>query len=181
VMQAFYLSSEKKSNIVEVIGQRVELRKSGRELVGLCPFHDDRHPSLYVNSEKGVFLCRACQAGGDAIGFVRLIEGCSFKEALSILGLAPGPRAVPTTRRRRAAERVVRWVSRQRARLNNRIRELDEQIELADEIPDPELAEGFWRERGIIADLRDDLSRMEYLPNFIELKQSIEGIGQGKL
>jgi hypothetical protein len=46
---------------------------------------------------------------------------------------------------------------------------------------DTELAESFWRERGIIADIRDDLSRLEYLPDFIDLRESIERIARGDL
>jgi len=174
--------AEKKPDIVEVIGERIELRRAGKEYVGLCLFHDDRRPSLYVNPEKQVFLCRACQASGDVIDFIKLVEGCSFREALSILGIAPGLRqpVIPTPRRR-AAEKVICWVNEQRARLNEKIRELDEEIQLADELDDAELAESFWRERRLVADLRDDLGVVEYLPAFLELKESIEAIAGDNL
>src|SRR6266511_6220420 len=73
--------------IVEVIGARVSLRKIGHELVGLCPFHDDRYPSLYVNPEKGVFLCRACQESGDVFDFIQKLDGLTFPEACKALGI----------------------------------------------------------------------------------------------
>jgi DNA primase len=118
---------------LEVIGRYVSLRRAGREYSGCCPFHDDKHPSFSFNEQKGLFYCFGCQASGDVIDFIRLIENCSFREALSILGLAPGARAVPSPKRR-AAEKVVRWVNHQRANLNDKIRELDEDIRLADEL-----------------------------------------------
>ena len=59
-----------------------------------------------------------------------------------------------------------------------RIRELDEQLELADEIPDPELAESIWNERRILADMRDDLGRAEYRADFVQIKDVIEKISR---
>jgi hypothetical protein len=83
------------------------------------------------------------------------------------------PRHTPA---RRAAETVVHWVNNQSARMKARLHELDEMIELADEIPDAELAESLWRERRILADLSEDIARIEYLEEFLELKDSIEKI-----
>jgi DNA primase len=54
-----------------VIGQAIKLRRAGAEHAGLCPFHDDHSPSLNVNDRKGLWLCRVCEAGGDAISFVQ--------------------------------------------------------------------------------------------------------------
>jgi hypothetical protein len=65
--------------------------------------------------------------------------------------------------------------------LNQRIRDLDEEMELADELGDTELAESFWQERCILADMCDDLARAEYLMDFIDLKESIERIAGGDL
>ena len=54
------------ANVEEVVGQYVTLRRRGAGLVGLCPFHDDHHPSLYVSPAKGVWRCFSCGAGGNA-------------------------------------------------------------------------------------------------------------------
>lgn len=164
-----------KPDIVQTIGHYVFLRKAGREYTGLCPFHEDKNPSFSVNEEKGVFYCFGCGESGDVIDFVMKHEALSFRDALVQLGMSnAAPRR--DNPKRAAAQKVLQWVNTQRTRLNDRIRELDEQIELADEAGDTELAESFWRERGLIADLRDDLSRAEYLQDFIELKESIEVI-----
>ncbi|RKY13882.1 MAG: hypothetical protein DRP63_09070 [Planctomycetota bacterium] len=60
-----------------------ELKRKGRELVGLCPFHNDRvHPNLHINPEKDVFYCFACGAGGEIVTFVaRLMFGSDRRKA----------------------------------------------------------------------------------------------------
>jgi DNA primase len=63
----------------------VSLKRAGRGLVGLCPFHDDKTPSFHVNDDLGVFHCFGCGAGGDIIGFVMRYKNLSFKEAVSEL------------------------------------------------------------------------------------------------
>jgi hypothetical protein len=50
-----------------------------------CPFHDDSHPSLHIDMRKGVWICRACNVGGDAITYVQLRHRCSFVEAVEFL------------------------------------------------------------------------------------------------
>ena len=59
-----------KPSIVEVIGQRVHLRKAGKEYKGLCPFHAEKTPSFSVNEEKGLFHCFGCGVSGDVFDFV---------------------------------------------------------------------------------------------------------------
>jgi DNA primase len=169
-----------KPSISEVVTNYLPLRRAGKELTACCPFHADKHPSFFVNEEKGLFHCFGCQASGDVFDFVMKLNGFSFREALADLGMDTA-RPRPDDRRRQAARKVIRWVNLQRERLNERIHELDEQMELADELGDDELAESFWRERGIICDMRDDLARAEYLPDFIELKEVIERIAGGDL
>lgn len=72
--------------IESVIRSRgIALVRRGSSLVGLCPFHDDTHPSLSVTPERGLFHCFACGAGGDVIRFVERLDGVSFSEALRIL------------------------------------------------------------------------------------------------
>jgi DNA primase len=72
-------------DIVDVISLHVNLRRAGKDLKGLCPFHDDRHPSLTVSPSKQIFKCFSCGAGGDAIKFIQLKENLSFPEARATL------------------------------------------------------------------------------------------------
>ena len=69
-------------SIVEIVGGYVALKKAGRDFKGLCPFHDDKNPSLHVSDEKGMFHCFSCKAGGDVFEFVRRINGATFPEAV---------------------------------------------------------------------------------------------------
>ncbi len=72
-------------NIVDVVGNYVALKPHGKEMVGLCPFHNDSKPSLNVSEAKQIFKCFACGAGGDVIKFIMLRERMSFAEAVRLL------------------------------------------------------------------------------------------------
>ncbi len=74
-----------KADIVEVVSEKVVLRKQGKNFVGLCPFHNDHKPSFQVSPSKQIYKCFACGAGGDVIRFVSQIEGLSFAEAVRYL------------------------------------------------------------------------------------------------
>lgn len=91
------------NDIVDVVGEHVSLKKKGRELIGLCPFHEDHKPSMNVNPVKQIFKCFACGAGGDVLKFVQMREGLTFPQAIERLaeraGIALNPvrRAAPQT------------------------------------------------------------------------------------
>jgi len=73
-------------DIVQVVGERVRLRKSGpARWVGLCPFHQEKTPSFTVHATHQFYKCFGCGAGGDVIKFVEETEGISFYEALKLL------------------------------------------------------------------------------------------------
>jgi DNA primase catalytic core len=75
--------------VVESYG--IALKKTGKDHVGLCPFHDDHKPSLRVTSSKGLFRCPACGASGNVIQFVAKKEGLTDREAaLKLLSQVPG-------------------------------------------------------------------------------------------
>jgi DNA primase len=80
------------TDIVRVIGAYgIELKKTGRDYVGLCPFHDDHHPSLRVTPDKGLFRCPSCKATGNVIQFVARKEGIGDREAaVKLLTAIPG-------------------------------------------------------------------------------------------
>ncbi|MBN2211767.1 MAG: DNA primase [Sedimentisphaerales bacterium] len=73
------------NDIIDVIRSYVALKPRGKEQVGLCPFHDDSRPSMYVNPVKQIFKCFACGAGGDVIKFIMLRENLTFPEAVRVL------------------------------------------------------------------------------------------------
>jgi DNA primase len=81
-----------------LVGRRVRLTRGGRELKGLCPFHNEKTPSFHVVEDKGFFHCFGCGAHGDAIGFVMRCENLGFMEAVERLAGEAGlavPRASP--------------------------------------------------------------------------------------
>lgn len=71
-----------KTNIVEVIGQYVQLKKSGKNYLGLCPFHEEKTPSFSVAEDKQIFHCFGCGKGGNVYTFLQELEGISFPEAV---------------------------------------------------------------------------------------------------
>jgi len=73
------------AQIVDIVSDFVTLRRRGVNWVGLCPFHDDRTPSLYVSPAKNIFKCFACGEGGSAIHFVMKHEQLSYYEALKYI------------------------------------------------------------------------------------------------
>jgi DNA primase len=83
------------TDIVELVGKHLELRRAGRGYVGRCPWHDDRKPSLNVNPDRQTWKCWVCDIGGDVFSFVMKREGCDFVEALKMLadraGIQLGP------------------------------------------------------------------------------------------
>ncbi|MDF0652145.1 MAG: DNA primase [Nitrospira sp.] len=73
-------------DIADVVGRHVSLRRAGQNLVGLCPFHQEKSPSFSVSPSKQMFYCFGCKAGGDVFAFLTKITGVTFQEALRELG-----------------------------------------------------------------------------------------------
>ena len=71
------------TNIVDVVGQYVQLKKAGKNLFGVCPFHDEKTPSFSVSEEKQIFHCFSCGRGGNVFKFLMELEQISFPEALT--------------------------------------------------------------------------------------------------
>ncbi len=88
---SFYFSDElldeirNKVDIVDLVGQYVHLKKSGRNYFGLCPFHGERTPSFSVSPDKQIFYCFGCGAGGNVFNFIMDIEQLTFGEAVEHL------------------------------------------------------------------------------------------------
>ncbi len=118
-------------DIVDLVGSHIQLRRQGRNYVGLCPWHDDSRPSLQVNPERQSFKCWVCDIGGDVFSFVMKMEGVEFREALEMLADRAGiaiekPRATSfrcsgRNRKRfgRGLWRIRRRPNRSRSRFRN--------------------------------------------------------------
>ena len=84
------------ANIVNVIGEYVQLKKMGNNHVGLCPFHSEKTPSFSVNEQKQMFKCFGCGVGGNVYTFLMRQNNLSFPEAVKFLGNRYGIQ-IPTT------------------------------------------------------------------------------------
>ena len=82
-------------DIVDLVGSYVQLRRQGRNFVGLCPWHDNSRPSLQVNPDRQSFKCWVCDFGGDVFSFVMRTEGLEFREALELLAERAGVQLRP--------------------------------------------------------------------------------------
>jgi len=72
-------------DLVDLVSEHLRLQKAGRDLKGLCPFHQEKTPSFYVSQEKQLWHCYGCQKGGDHFTFIQDIEHVDFKGALRLL------------------------------------------------------------------------------------------------
>src|SRR6478752_3519804 len=72
---------QRTSDIVELISEYVQLKKQGRNYFGLCPFHGENSPSFSVSTDKQIYHCFGCGAGGNVFSFLMELEGVSFLEA----------------------------------------------------------------------------------------------------
>lgn len=95
------------TDIVALITEHTQLRKVGSRWTGLCPFHSEKSPSFSVNQAEGLYYCFGCRVSGDAITFLRELEGLDFVEAVERLAAKSGialtytDRAESATRQKR--------------------------------------------------------------------------------
>jgi len=73
---------KERADIVDVVGEHVVLKKKGREFVGLCPFHDDKSPSMTVSPAKQFYYCFSCGAGGNSLKFLMELKRQSFSDVV---------------------------------------------------------------------------------------------------
>ena len=79
-----------RSDMVDVASSYLNLKRRGRNMVGLCPFHGEKTPSFNIYPENGSFYCFGCGAGGDVITFIRKIENLDYIEAVRFLAQRAG-------------------------------------------------------------------------------------------
>lgn len=80
------------TDIVELIGESVALKRRGRNHLGLCPFHNEKTPSFTVSADKQIFYCFGCGAGGDVFSYVQKRDGLSFPDSVRLLAERAGLR-----------------------------------------------------------------------------------------
>lgn len=111
---AIYIPEDKLSeirhavDIVEIISESVVLRRAGKNLVGLCPFHGEKTPSFTVSPDKQIFYCFGCGTGGNVFSFVMKRDGTTFAEAARLLARRGGidlpEKPLSTLEKRRISE-----------------------------------------------------------------------------
>ncbi len=84
------------ADIVKIVGDYVQLRKAGANMMGLCPFHQEKTPSFAVHPGKQIFHCFGCGVGGDVFKFIMLVDNLTFPEALERLADKVGITLVQT-------------------------------------------------------------------------------------
>lgn len=88
--ESFLQDLKMRSDITDIVSSYVSLKRRGRNMVGLCPFHGEKTPSFNVYTENGSFYCFGCGAGGDVITFIMRIENLDYVEAVKFLAQRAG-------------------------------------------------------------------------------------------
>ncbi len=137
------------TDLAELVGQAVKLRKQGAAWVGLCPFHSERSPSFQVLADRGFYHCFGCGKHGDAFTWIMEREGLTFPEAMEQLARAAGIE-LPKVRERSAAEMDLE--TRMRAVLEEALafyaRKLREASKASEYLKGRGISEGFLQEAG---------------------------------
>ena len=81
---------KRRLDVVDVIGQTVQLKRAGKAFTGLCPVHNEKSGSFYVWADTGTWRCFGCSEGGDIFSFVQKRDNLDFREALKFLGERAG-------------------------------------------------------------------------------------------
>jgi DNA primase len=136
-------------DIVDLVGGYIQLRRQGRNYVGICPWHDDSRPSLNVNPERQSWKCWVCDVGGDVFSFVMKAEGLEFREALELLAEKAGVELRP----QQSGGGAQSSAGSEKKRLLDVTAWAEEQFHrYLLESPDAEVARRYLTDRGITAD-----------------------------
>jgi len=178
-----------KPPILEIVTQYIDLRRQGRNYVGLCPFHDEKTRSFGVNEEKGLFYCYGCHEGGDVIRFIEKIEGVDFKAALAYLGLTDQPKPTRAASKKRetirqASRNLAAWALALSEMISTQMRESGNRAHMAKKIlrelpgADKELLQGeierASRKWDILSTLEEDLLDPTQTATWWEDRETIE-------
>ena len=88
--ESFLQELKMRNDITEIVSSYVSLKRRGRNMVGLCPFHGEKTPSFNVYTENGSFYCFGCGVGGDVITFIMKIENLDYVDAVKFLAQRAG-------------------------------------------------------------------------------------------
>mgnify|MGYP004604062041 FL=1 len=144
IPQEYIQEVVRRNDIEEVIGQYVQLRRRGRTLSGLCPFHNEKTPSFVVYPDTQSFYCFGCGAAGDVINFVRKYNNLSYVEGVKQLASRVGmPLPEEDDQESRARQRLLE-INRCAARY------FYEQLNA--ETPEAALARRYWKEKRGLTD-----------------------------
>jgi DNA primase len=161
-------------SIVDVVGQHVQLRRQGRNWVGLCPFHGEKTPSFNVRAETGRYKCFGCDASGDIFTFVQEIQTVDFVGAVETLAAMAGIQLTYTTTGQ----------SRDRARRARLVEAMDAAVEWYHQrlltSPDARGARDYLRSRGITGELARTY-RLGWAPDDWDALSRGSGIDTGLL
>ena len=183
-MESSYGAANRPS-ILEVVAEYVELRKSGVEFIGLCPFHPEQTPSFHVDDSKGLFHCFGCKAGGDVISFVRRIEGVDFRTAIKRLGVETFRASPERVRARDQAGQIVFWARGISIRLCAALRDISDQVHVINELRKlPEADNSFldeeqarlFRQWSLLCDFDDDVYGPNLMLEMSNARQSFDGL-----
>jgi DNA primase len=100
------------NDIVDVVREYVQLKKTGKNYMGLCPFHKEKTPSFSVEPSKQLFYCFGCAKGGNVVNFIQLIENLSFRESIEFLAnragiQLPGDESEEEQKRRKIRDELI--------------------------------------------------------------------------
>lgn len=161
------------ARIEEVVGDYVTLKKRGANLIGLCPFHDEKTGSFTVSPSKGIYKCFGCGKSGHAVGFIMEIEQCEYTEALKILAKKYH---IEVEDREQTAEEKQRQDDRESMFVVNDFAARWFEEQLWDTREGQAVGLGYFRERG----LRDDIIRkfrLGYSPDRNLLAETVKKQG----
>lgn len=163
-----------RADIVEVIDRRVSLKKSGRNYMACCPFHDEKSPSFSVNQEKQFYYCFGCGAGGNAIGFLMDYERLDFPRAVEVLADAAGlevPREATVFHQEPQQKRNIYTILEKAA---------DYFCQQLREHPDKQRAIDYLKARGLSGEIARDFSIGYAPPGWDNLLNSLGGSEEDK-
>jgi len=138
---------KRRIDIVEFIGQYLQLKPAGRNHKGPCPFHNEKTPSFMVNREKQIYKCFGCGEGGDIFDFVQKIEGLDFYDALKLLADRAG---VVLKHQDNAQARAIKDSKNRLYELNNSLAQLYQTLLTKHTLGEP--ARAYVKKRGLSAE-----------------------------
>jgi len=163
-------------DIVDLVSGTVSLRKTGKNHVGLCPFHAEKTPSFTVNPDKQIFHCFGCGVGGDVFKFLVMQEGLNFPDAVRQLASRAGV-ALPVDSRERGIDKKA---SDERKLLLTIIAEAMDFFRGALAGPDGSGARAYLQKRGVSESAIDDFSLGYAKPEWDGLLRHLKGKGQSE-